>query len=628
MGRPFESEMSSLAATYEWAIASDLGPLKDFSKASMYRDLFAVGSGGSFSVATYSAHLHQLRGSHASAVTPLEFSEAPALRSAAVLIYSAGGSNSDILAAYNTALKSEPEAMGIMCLRPRSKLVEGAARHDSVHLWAKASPAGKDGFLATNSLLAFFVLTHRLYRGDAALPRQYSELARLAETNGCAPSVVSKDYLIVLYSPSTKAAAVDFESKFSEAGLASVQLADFRNFAHGRHNWVAKKGDRTGVFAFVAAEANEIAEKTLRQLQGICETAVVRTDVDPSLASLACLPATFEFTRLAGHVRGIDPGRPGVPGFGRRIYNLTAKSAKSIKGASALLETVLRRKLDLMEVDSRADLQRWREAARQSIKKLQEPTYRAIVFDFDNTLCGPKERFGPLRADVTRELERLASFNIRIGVATGRGQSARKQLRASVKEEHWRNFLIAYYNGAEIGELADDTKPAQDNPERWFTELGETILSDGVLKRLCTVTMRKEQITVEPTSCVSTEWLWREVLRCTANSSRPVRVIHSTRSVDVVTAGVTKCALVRRLADQGIPPEYVLCIGDLGQFPGNDFELLRHQFSISCDKPSTDIDGCWNFAPIGYRGVQATVYYLQKLKKVRRGVKLRIPALR
>jgi len=41
--------------------------------------------------------------------------------------------------------------------------------------------------------------------------------------------------LLVIYSVQTKAFAVDLESRLSESALALVQLADLRQFAHGRY---------------------------------------------------------------------------------------------------------------------------------------------------------------------------------------------------------------------------------------------------------------------------------------------------------------------------------------------------------------------------------------------------------
>jgi hypothetical protein len=54
----------------------------------------------------------------------------------------------------------------------------------------------------------------------------------------------------------------------------------------------------------------------------------------------------------------------------------------------------------------------------------------------------------------------------------------------------------------------------------------------------------------------------------------------------------------------------VLCIGDRGCWSGNDFDLLREPFSLSVDEVSPDPTTCWNLAPAGHRGVQATLDYL------------------
>src|SRR5258708_39762848 len=53
LGKPFESEMGVLAATYKWSKTIDLGVLADFAERCRWKGLFVVGSGGSFSVATY-----------------------------------------------------------------------------------------------------------------------------------------------------------------------------------------------------------------------------------------------------------------------------------------------------------------------------------------------------------------------------------------------------------------------------------------------------------------------------------------------------------------------------------------------------------------------------------------------
>jgi fructoselysine-6-P-deglycase FrlB-like protein len=617
--------MGVLAATYKWSRTIDLGVLRDFAENCRWKGLFVVGSGGSFSVATYTAFLQQQRGSYGQAVTPLELSAVRALRRHAVMFYSAGGNNSDVLRGFHCAVNGEADSIAVVCLRPESKLTRLARQYESCHLWTEAGPAGRDGFLATNSLLAFFVLAHRVFACRELLPDTYEDLTSRVALEGSPEAVFAKKHLVVLYSPSTKAAAVDLESKMSEAGLLSVQLADFRNFAHGRHNWIAKQASETGLLAFVTRDAEDIAKRTLHELREVCPSVTLRTTAPDSLSSLACLPLTFELTRIAGKLRGVDPGRPGVPVFGRRIYNLRPKLKAWIVGASPSIDTIIERKLELIESSWPPPREKLREAVHTYAVRLRRSVYRAVVFDFDNTLCGAPERFGALRPDIISELTRLARAGIWLGIATGRGKSVRLQLQKSLKKQFWPRFVIGYYNGAEIGRLDEDDKPVVRDASSAFTGVGELIASDSVLKEICQVTIRGQQITVEPTKPVSTEWLWREVLRVTSAGKEPTSVVRSTRSIDVLPRSNSKIELLTHLMQLGVPDSSILCVGDLGQFPGNDHQLLAHWLSLSCDKPSETIEGCWNYAPMGFRGVQATLYYLRKMRSSKHGFRLLIP---
>ena len=60
-------------------------------------------------------------------------------------------------------------------------------------------------------------------------------------------------------------------------------------------------------------------------------------------------------------------------------------------------------------------------------------------------------------------------------------------------------------------------------------------------------------------------------------------------------------------------PDTTLCIGDYGNIEGNDYELLTNRASLSVDKVSKNTDSCWNIAPSGVYGLDATLYYLKHL---------------
>src|SRR5207248_893662 len=119
-------------------------------------------------------------------------------------------------------------------------------------------PSGKDGFIATNTLIATVVLLARayqeLYSDIDPLPAHFEDLGAgkwgedsAAPLRTAARAVTGFESLLVLYGPTGFAAAVDIESKCSETGLANIQLADYRNFAHGRHHGLYVRSSSTAV---------------------------------------------------------------------------------------------------------------------------------------------------------------------------------------------------------------------------------------------------------------------------------------------------------------------------------------------------------------------------------------------
>src|SRR5262249_49173963 len=132
-----------------------------------------------------------------------------------------------------------------------------------------------DGFLATNSLLGFTVLLARAYAAEFEADAEWTCTSQILQSLLSEPSeevaawqaatapIWSRPTTVVLYGPSTRAGATDLESKFTEAALGNLQLADYRNFAHGRHHWLAKRGDTSAVLALITDSDRALAERTL-----------------------------------------------------------------------------------------------------------------------------------------------------------------------------------------------------------------------------------------------------------------------------------------------------------------------------------------------------------------------------
>src|SRR5262245_37046615 len=253
LGKPYESELENLPDAYRWAIQVPLDPLVTPLRAAASLPLVTVGSGGSFTTADFAATLHrEFSGRLASAMTPLEaVATGLDLRTIAVLLATAGGKNPDVLGSFRQLAVREPRRFIVLCMSVRTPLTRLAADFPFADLVELDIPSGKDGFLATNSLLASVVL---LVRGYAAacgvavpLPPGFDHLLGVASVEEALAHLDSRcrrlwerETLVVLHGPTTRSAAVDLESKFTEAALGNVRTADYRHFAHGRHHWLAK----------------------------------------------------------------------------------------------------------------------------------------------------------------------------------------------------------------------------------------------------------------------------------------------------------------------------------------------------------------------------------------------------
>ena len=164
MARPYAGEMTRLAETFAWAVTADLRSLRQAVCIAGLSPLRAIGSGGSLTGAHALAGLHQhYAGRIAAVATPLDAVDEPLDAAAATWLLSAGGGNVDIVAAAKTLILREPRQLCVLCSRDFSPLAELCRQHPFVDLLLYPPPVGKDGFLATNSLLGFTALLTRAY---------------------------------------------------------------------------------------------------------------------------------------------------------------------------------------------------------------------------------------------------------------------------------------------------------------------------------------------------------------------------------------------------------------------------------------------------------------------------------
>lgn len=628
MGKPYQHELQALSDTYGWARAFELGAIRLAFEPLSEKPLVVIGSGGSLSAAHFAATLHERRfGQLARPLTPLEFREAAPHLSApySALILSAGGRNPDVLSALKTCIEFETSRVAVLCGAAKSPLARMAKGQEFVKVAEFLPPFGKDGFLAVNSLLAFAVILSRVFCSDGAetLPGSFASLlgaANLQEflsttTEGNLEGVLERETMIVLYGPDTKPAAVDLESKFTESALARIQLSDFRNFGHGRHHWLAKRSRESSVLALCSPGDLVLAKKTLDFLpKNVPRTIANFPQAFPD-RSIAAIVYAMAVAGTAGFIRGIDPGRPGVPDFGRRIYHIKATGQdRTIRDASKAFP--LRRKFATLGLSSGTPetLRGLSAAVNRQISGLTSQNFKALVLDYDGTVCTAEQRFHGPNEKISEQLSRLLSSNVALGIATGRGDSVRKDLRRVLVEKYWRRLWIGYHNGGEIGRLDDDkVPPSQFELSDELKPIRTQLENDEFIRSIIDLRFSQSQITLRPRQAISVHATLELALSNIKSAGAVgVRVVSSTHSVDIIAPRISKMSLLEYLVDSHVVSslDEILCIGDRGRFPGNDYELLSHTFALSVDEVSAGASSGWNLAPPGCRGIAATLFYL------------------
>ena len=340
----------------------------------------------------------------------------------------------------------------------------------------------------------------------------------------------------------------------------------------------------------------------------------------PSTAALASLFAAITITGWAGHTKNIDPGRPGVPEFGRKLYGLRLPQRRSVLGISRLKPTVaaaIARKTAIAygRLPTPHQLGFWHNAFMSFLAQLRDARFAGIVLDYDGTLADPRRRFEPIDPAIASELARIAKAGICVGIATGRGASVRRDLQERLPSALWHLFHVGYYNGAEIALLDDNDAPdGTKRAHRVLRPLASKLRNHTNLSDYVSQEDRPLQITLEAKGNMSGTRLWEIAHQATLTSGiLGVSVTRSGHSVDILAPGVSKLSVVHHLRETtGHHP--VLVVGDRGRWPGNDHELLNEPFALGVDEISADPATGWHLGKPGQRGPRVTLDYLTAMR--------------
>ena len=269
------------------ASEADVTPLRNFLFSNPEKPLVTTGSGGAESVADFAALLYGARGGVGTAVSPYtlnSYSDA-ALKTAKLLLVSAGGHNNDIAFAAKRALDVNP-------VESASFTLSQGERNEVRKLFLKASselsldiPGTRthDGFVSTGTPLMFFALLCRAFNPGCELGK-YSGMP------------------------------LNLEGKLTESGLATAMVSDYRNYCHGRFIFTSNHLEDSAVVMLVSPRERDIVERTRKFLPAQTSLVIIETEEDTPEAALDLLVRTTAFFFELCEANGTNYESPSNPG--------------------------------------------------------------------------------------------------------------------------------------------------------------------------------------------------------------------------------------------------------------------------------------------------------------------------
>lgn len=623
----FAEKLDTLLQTAELVASADLRSLTEALRKGQDSPVVAIGSGGSAITAHYFARCRETLFEAATQVmTPAEFVLAnDDLGQSDVWLFSAGADNADSIASVVAARARGAAHFHLVTRNVAGAAAQAVAADPRNTVISIPVADAKDGFLATHSLVGSVLAL--LFASDMASADPLGETLGAVVigslSNRLNPSarqimqaqlatVRSEDVLLLIADPQLRAVAELIETSAWEAALCSVQRTDLRNFAHGRHTWLHHRGEQTVILGLIGDDGRDIWERA----NALVPEALRRHVFDFGNAGRMHLAVGIVeglvIVEAIGAATGIDPGRPGIGDFGRSLYEEDGLLAL----ARQLGPAVRQKRAAALERDDVTDEQIcvWTVGAERR-NALEKATIGAIVFDYDGTIISDDERFGHPRIAIVDELIRLDSLGVRIAIATGRGGSGGKALRAVLPAAMHDRVLVGYYNGAYIQPLSIDIevlRPAAD-PDlaqtfTWFESHPE-LFSGAFGGRFSDV-----QISIKLDNLANGLAFPAALADCPPIASGAVRFKRSGHSIDFFAASTSKLSVVDRVRQALSDDVAILCVGDSGGRDGNDNELLSHAYGISVGTVCDRHDGCWTLFGKALTGPEALVRLLQALK--------------
>lgn len=626
MGKPYLSEITQLTSTYAWSMQCNIKELSAIIERLSVNSLIAIGSGGSYTVASFHVWLHERATSKLSyAITPYQtFKHTKIFKNTAVTIFSAEGKNKDILGTLNTVIEAEANELVVFTLKEDCPLVDASNLSDWVTSVAFDMPWEKDGYLATNSLFASCLILYRAYQACfplvfEALPdnlnalidasnSEFSKNLKIYKLNSNAPH----NALLVVFGENGRIASIDCESKMAESALAFTQIADFRNFAHGRHLWADRNQNNAVTLIIWSEEDKALYENYVANLPTAIPRLSMHLTGPEGWQVLAGIWGVLKLVETLGGLKGVDPGEPEVSDFGRSFYMVNAFPEASSKSEIACSEVAISRKFGALNQISAEHKEELENEYKSFKNGLLSADFSHLILDYDATLCSSDTRYQGMTEKIYTLLIKLLEQNVHLGIATGRGKSVLKNFKDVIPEHLWTRISVGLYNGSVILGL-DETYSKEKQPQNpLILQFNNELMRNKFIRMVLQSDLGPSQLVLSAIDKTACELAWRVVNELLATPKfTGLKAVRSTHSWDVVNISTSKVNLVEHMREKGA---YPLCIGDRGLWPGNDFELLRTPYSLGVDEVSPLSEYCWNIAPLGMKNIAATIFYLNQLE--------------
>lgn len=614
----YSDEIVGLRSAYQLARSAPVEHLLLTAREVLRsRSLIAIGSGGTVAVAELAASAHVgFSGRSARACTPLEFVEQAkgSIEAPVVMVFSARAKHPDTAFAIAHA---EARGLDVVLVTQRDPDELDLAIRDNVRAVLTVPSEGKDGFLATRSVLSMATMVLRLYGESDLLPELLPSL-----DSGLAGPVV-RGRILVLAGAAGRPAAVDIETRMNELGLADVQIADYRNVAHGRHVGLSRRLESTTIIALLDPQVSELAEKTLATVPADADIRRVHTKLQNDVGSLDLLAAVMELPVLLAGAQGVEPSRPRVPAFGRALYHLPFKRMYPVSPIGPIEKKMLAGGFDLNDDIVRqlhvAAFREWRAAVRRA-------PIDSLLLDYDGTCVSTAGRFDLPRASVQNAIRGVLAEGIHIVFASGRGSSLYDALRSWVPRALWPMVTLGLHNGSWLQELDNRlVEPDREDGPLWIEPLIEALRPYADAGAIST---RRSGAQLSVSSERHEVGHLRGIVESTVyrmGIAEDVLVRSSGHSVDAVDSSSGKASVLRHASSRF---GSVLAVGDQGAPGGNDFDLLAATaMSLSVDKCSADLTRCWNLSSGATSGPDALVEAIGLIRRTAGSHSLGVKAL-